>query len=54
MVRWASKAMYQNPSAETTSKLKSIAETIVLEGRNPHAIASIVGTVHEDSDEEIM
>ena len=53
-IQWAYRAMCKNLSVEMISKLRSRFETIVLEERNPHAIAPTVGTVHEDQDERIM
>ena len=40
--------MCKNVSTETILKLRSRVETIVLEKRNPHAIAPIVGTIRKD------
>lgn len=54
VVRWAYKAMCKNLSMEMILKLRNRVETKILEERNPHAIAPIVGTVHEYQDEGIM
>jgi len=47
-IRWAYRAMCKNLSVKMIPKLRSRVKTIILEERNPHAIAPTVGTVRED------
>lgn len=53
IIRWAYRAMCKKLSMEMISKLRSKVGTIILEERNPHAIAPTVGIVHKDQDEGI-
>lgn len=53
-VRWAYRSMCKNLSAEMILKSRSRVETIILEERDPRAIAPIVGIVREDMDGGIM
>lgn len=54
VVQWDYMAMCKNLSVEMIPKLRGRIETIILEERNPQAVAPTIGTVREDQDEGIM
>lgn len=55
-VQWAYWTMCKTLSAEMIPKVRNRVETVISEEntkKNPHVIALVVATVHEDHDQEI-